>query len=194
MSNQKRKVNTQTLVLGAIMTAIVIVLQYLGSVTTFFGPFSTAVALVPIVIGAALCGTGIGAWLGFVFGGVVLISGGANLFLAFDVVGTIVTVLLKGTLCGLVAGLIYKALKKVNEWLAVILAALACPVTNTAVFLIGCAVFFLPHVSEIAAAVGMEGSGMAIFYAMAMRNFILEILTSVVLAPVIVRVIKYAKK
>lgn len=194
MSNQKRKVNTHTLVLGAIMTAIVIVLQYLGSVTAFFGPFSTAVALVPIVIGAALCGTGIGAWLGFVFGGVVLISGGANLFLSFDVVGTIITVLLKGTLCGLTAGLIYKALKKVNEWLAVIVAALACPITNTAVFLLGCAVFFLPHVNEIASAAAMEGSGMAIFFAMAMGNFILEIATSVVLAPVIVRVLKFAKK
>ncbi len=193
MSNTK-KTQTYTLVLGAIMTAIVIVLQYVGSATTFFGPFSTAVALVPIVIGAALCGSGIGAWLGFVFGSVVLISGGANLFLAFDVVGTIVTVLLKGTLCGLVAGLIYKLLKNVNEWLAVILAALTCPIVNTAVFLGGCAVFFLPHAKEIAAATGMADAGMAIFYAMAFGNFVLEITTSVVLAPVIVRVLKYAKK
>ncbi len=193
MSNT-RKSQTYTLVLGAIMTAIVIVLQYVGSVTTFFGPFSTAVALVPIVIGGALCGVGVGAWLGFVFGAVVLISGGANLFLAFDVVGTIITVLLKGTLCGLVAGLIYKALKKVNEWLAVIVAAVACPIVNTVVFLLGCAIFFLPHANEIAASAGMDGAGMALFYAMAFGNFLLEIATSVVLAPVIVRVLKFAKK
>ncbi len=194
MSNVKRKSETYTLVLGAIMTAIVIVLQYVGSVTTFFGPFSTAVALVPIVIGAALCGTGIGAWLGFVFGGVVLISGGANLFLSFDVVGTFITVLLKGTLCGLTAGLVYKLLKKVNEWLAVIVAALLCPMVNTAVFLLGCSIFFLPHAEKIAEAAGMSGAGMALFFAMAFGNFALEIATSVILAPIIVRVLKFAKK
>ena len=130
MTNQ-RKNQTYSLVLGAIMTAIVIVLQYVGTATTFFGPFSTAVALVPIVIGAALCGTGIGAWLGFVFGAVVLITGGANLFLAFNVIGTIITVLLKGTLCGITAGLVYKALHKKNQYLAVAAAAVICPVVNT---------------------------------------------------------------
>lgn len=193
MTNQ-RKNQTYSLVLGAVMTAIVIVLQYVGTATTFFGPFSTAVALVPIVIGAALCGTGIGAWLGFVFGAVVLITGGANLFLAFNVIGTIITVLLKGTLCGLTAGLVYKALKKINDFLAVTIAAIVCPITNTAVFLLGCSIFFLPHANEIAAAAGMNNAGMALFFAMAMGNFLLEIATSLVLAPVIVRVLKFAKK
>ena len=89
--------STETLTLGAILTAIVAVLQLLGSVTTFFGPFSTAVALVPIVIGAAMCGPTVGAWLGLVFGIVVLLSGGAALFLPFSVHGTLITVLAKGT-------------------------------------------------------------------------------------------------
>jgi len=90
------------------------VLQLLGTFTAFFGPFSTAVALIPIVIGAAMCGVGVGAWLGLVFGLVVLFSGGANLFLAVDVLGTLVTVLVKGTACGLVAALAYRALERFN--------------------------------------------------------------------------------
>ena len=77
-----KKMSTKTMVLGAIMTALVIVVQLVSTYTTFFGPFSTALALIPIVIGAAMCGSGIGAWLGFVFGMVVMLTGGANLFFA----------------------------------------------------------------------------------------------------------------
>ncbi len=193
-TSQARKQQTQTIVMGAIMTAFVIVLQTIGSVTTFFGPFSTAVALIPIVIGAAMCGPIIGAWLGFVFGVVVIITGGAALFWAFDIPGTIITVLVKGTACGLVAAISYRILSKVNKYLAVIVAALLCPLTNTAIFLLGCYVFFLPHASKIAATIGMTESGMALFWALAMGNFILEIATNVVLAPVILRVLKFAKK
>ena len=112
-TNQKR-MSTETMVIGAVMTAFVIVLQLLATFTTFFGPFSTAIGLVPIVIGAALCGPGVGAWLGFVFGVVVLASGGGNFFFIFDVPGTIITVLVKGTACGLAAGAVYKLLSKVN--------------------------------------------------------------------------------
>lgn len=193
-NSQARKQQTQTIVMGAIMTAFVIVLQTIGSVTTFFGPFSTAVALIPIVIGAALCGPIIGAWLGFVFGMVVLITGGAALFWAFDIPGTIITVLVKGTVCGLVAGLSYKLLARFNKYLAVIIAALLCPLTNTAIFLLGCYMFFLPHATEIAAQLGMAQGGTALFWALAMGNFVLEIATNVILAPVILRVLKFAKK
>ena len=191
---EKRKKQTQILVLGSIMTALVIILQLIGTVTTFFGPFSTAVALVPIVIGAAMCGTAIGAWLGFVFGAVVLLSGGAALFLTFDIPGTIITVLTKGTVCGLVAGLVYKALNKFNGYLAVIAAAVVCPVANTSVFLLGCRIFFMQYADKIAEQLGMNVSGMALFWALAMGNFALEVATSLILSPVIVRILKIERK
>ncbi len=194
MENTKRKQQTYTLVLGAVMTAIVIVVQYLGSATTFFGPFSTAIGLTPIIIGAALCGASIGAWLGFVFGMVVLISGGAALFLAFDVPGTIITVLLKGTLCGLTAGITYKFLSKINNYLAVFTASLICPITNTAIFLLGCRIFFCPHADAIAKQISSDASGMALFWALAMGNFLFEILVNIILAPVVIRVVKHTKK
>lgn len=193
-NSEKRKKQTKTLVLGSVMTALVIILQLIGTATTFFGPFSTAVALIPIVIGAAMCGTAVGAWLGFIFGVVVLLSGGAALFLAFDIPGTIITVLLKGTACGLAAGLVYKLLEKFNRYLAVIAAAIVCPVVNTSVFLLGCFVFFMESADAIASQLGMGVSGMALFWALAMGNFLLELGTNIVLSPVVVRVLSIEKK
>ena len=186
--------STKTMVLGAVMTALVIVLQLLGTFTAFFGPFSTAVALIPIVIGAAMCGVGVGAWLGLVFGLVVLISGGANLFLAFDVLGTLVTVLVKGTACGLVAALVYRALEKFNRYIAVLAAAIVCPVVNTGIFMFGCIVFFMDDVPQLAAALGSSATGVALFWALAMANFLFELGMNIVLSPVIVRLLNIRKK
>ena len=60
-----RKISTQTLALGAMLTALVIVLQLLGSFIRF-GMFSISLVLIPIVVGAAMCGPAISAWLGLV--------------------------------------------------------------------------------------------------------------------------------
>ena len=192
MKNNKQQV--QKLVLGAIMTAFVIVLQWIGGVTTFFGPFSTAVGLIPIVLGACMCGPWIGAWLGFVFGMVVLMTGGAALFFGFNIPGTIITVLAKGVACGLAAGLVYKGLSKFNRLVATIFAAVICPVVNTAVFLLGCFVFFMDSADAIAQNLQLSFSGMALFWALAMGNFILEVLSNAVLSPVIIRIMSLKER
>ena len=190
----QRKMSTKTMVLGAVMTALVIIMQLLGTYTTFFGPFSTALALVPSVIGAALCGAGVGAWLGLIFGLVVLVTGGAALFLAFNVPGTLITVLVKGMACGLAAGLSFRLARTYNKTVAVILAALLCPVTNTAVFLLGSALFFLPYADAIAQTIGLNVSGMALFWALAMGNFLFEVAFCLLLAPAIVRLLQIKSK
>ena len=190
----QRKMTTRTMVQGAVMTALVIIMQILGTYTAFFGPFSAALALVPIIIGAALCGRSVGAWLGLVFGGVVLMTGGAALFWAFDVPGTIITVLVKGAACGLAAGVVYKLLAKWNEVVATIASAVVCPIVNTGVFLLGSAIFFLEHAEGIADVLKMDISGMALFWALAMGNFLFEIALSIVLSPVVVRLLQIKKK
>ena len=101
---------TAGLVLCAVLTALVAVLQFTGGAIRF-GPFSMSVVLIPIVVGAAMCGTAAGAWLGLVFGAVVLLTD-STLFMAFSIPGTVVTVLLKGVLCGLCSALVFKALQK----------------------------------------------------------------------------------
>ena len=189
MSNKKQ---TQKLVLAAIMTALVIVLQLLGQFIKL-GPFSVSLVLVPIVVGAAMCDFKIGAWLGFVFGVVVLLSGDAAAFLAVDVWGTVITVLVKGTLCGLCAGLCYRVLQKKNRYLAVIVSAIVCPIVNTGVFLLGCRLFFMSTITEWGMALGFKNVAEYMFIGLAGGNFIFELLVNIVLAPVILRVITLKK-
>lgn len=185
--------STETMVLGAILTALVVVLQYLGQFI-HLGPFSISLVLLPIVIGAATCGVKIGAWLGLVFGAVVLMTGDAAAFLAINVPGTVATVLLKGTACGLVAGLAYKAVEKKSRYTAVVVAAILCPIVNTGVFLLGCVLFFFKTIEQWGLA---EGYGTAVeymFLGLAGGNFLVELVINIVLSPVAVRLLNIKKK
>lgn len=185
--------STKKLVLGAVLTALVIVLQLLGAFIRF-GPFSISLVLVPIVIGAALCDYKIGGWLGLTFGAAVIMSGDASAFFAVDVAGTIITVLAKGILCGTLAGLTYKLFAKRNQYLAVIAAAVVCPIVNTGVFLIGCKLFFMSAVTEWGFAGGFESVTSYMFLGLAGGNFIFELITNIVLAPVILKIINFKIK
>ncbi len=188
----KKTIDIHTIVGVAIFMAIIAVLQYLGTFIRF-GPFSISLVLIPIVVGAALYGPFWGAWLGFIFGLVVLLFGDAHAFLVINPLGTIITVLAKGALAGFAAGLIYKALEKVNSWVAVICAAIVCPVVNTGVFLLGCLLFFFPTVSEWAAAAGFENVGAYMIVGLVGVNFLIEMLINIVFSPVIFRLIKLGK-
>ncbi len=187
--NKKEKI--QLLVLGALLTAVVIVLQLLGAFIRF-GPFSISLVLIPIVIGASMCGVGIATWLGLVFGAVVLLSGDAAAFLQLSVFGTVVTVLLKGALAGLFAGLTFKAFKNINFYLAVLLSAIVCPLVNTGVFVLGCFVFFFKDLAAWAPA--GQSTVAYIFLGLVGGNFIFEILSNIILSPVITRVLNITKK
>ena len=190
--NNRKTFEVRTLVGVALFTAIIAVLQALGSFIRF-GPFSISLVLIPIVVGAALYGPLWGAWLGFFFGIMVFVTGDANLFFGINPLGTIATVLLKGALAGFAAGLVYKALEKVNSWVAVICAAIVCPVVNTGIFLLGCLLFFLPTVSEWAAGAGFENVGSYMIFGLVGLNFLVEMLINIVFSPVIFRLIKLGK-
>jgi len=164
-----------------------------------FGPFSISLVLIPIVIGAATCGTAIGAWLGLVFGAVVILSGDAAPFLTFHAPGTFVTVLTKGILCGFLASLAYKGARKAlskiapkaGKYIAVIAAAIVCPVVNTGVFLVGCRIFFMDLLTQWA------GGGDVIAYMFLVLvgiNFLVELAINIVLSPVAARLIDIRNK
>ena len=191
MKNTKTSsISTQKLVLSAIMTALVVILQFL-SMNMRFSMFSITLTLVPIVLGAALCGVSVGAWLGFVFGIIVLLTGDAHAFLAINVPGTIITVLVKGTMSGLCAGLVYKLLSQKNRYLGVMTAAIVSPIVNTGIFLVGCSVFFMDTITQWA------NGGNVIQYMLVGLvgiNFLIELAINVVLGPVIVRLLDIRKK
>lgn len=183
----KQTFNTQKLVLGAILTALVIVLQLLGSFVRF-GPFAISLVLLPITIGAALCGTKTATWLGAVFGVVVLFTDAAG-FLAISIPGTVITVLLKGALCGLCAGLVYRLLEKKSRLAAVVAAAIVCPLVNTGVFVLGCFVFFFDAVAAWGVDAGFQNAVSYVFLGMIGLNFLVELGINALLSPIAARLL-----
>ena len=145
--------------------------------------------------------------LGFVFSVVVLINDAAA-FLAINIPGTVITVLLKGTLAGFLSGIVYNLLKKwalvfknleknKESWqinLGVVVAAIVCPVVNTGIFLLGCVIFFLPTIREWGAAAGYENVGAYMLYGFVGGNFLFELLFNLILSPVIVQIIRIGQR
>ncbi len=185
---------TKKIVGIGLFTAIVVVLQMLGGGIRVGTMFSISLVLVPIVVGAAVYGWQAGAWLGFAFGITVLLTGDAAAFMVVNPIATVLVVLVKGIACGLICGLVYHALKRCNTLVAVIAAAVVCPVTNTGIFLLGCQFFFLETVTEWAAQFGYANAGSYMFLGLAGINFLIELGVNLLLAPVITRLITYAKK
>lgn len=183
------KTKTQKVVGMGLFTAIIVALQMLASAIKF-GPFSITLVLAPIVIGAALYGIGAGAWLGLTFGVTVLISGDAAAFLTINPIGTVLTVIAKGMVAGIVAALIYKAIEKKNKTVAVVAAGIACPIVNTGIFLIGCYLFFQDWLITVFGTTGFA----TVITGLVSVNFAVELGINMLLASVIVRIIDLGKK
>ena len=186
------KFETKKLVGLSVLTAIIIVLQALA-ISIRFGIFNITLVLIPIVVGAALYGYKAGAWLGFVFSVVVLFTD-AGAFLAISVPGTIITVILKGTLAGLAAGIVYLALEKVNKYLACVVAAICAPIVNTGIFLIGCRLFFYETIKGWAEGAGFASAGAFMIVGLVGTNFLVEMAINIILSPTILRLVNLGKK
>ncbi len=174
----------------AILIAIVIVLQLLGQFIKLGPMVSVSLVLLPIVVGAAVYGPAAGAILGLAFSVVVLLQPDTAFFYGMNVFGTVVTVLVKGTLAGWLAGIVYTAVARKNRFLGVVLAAVICPIVNTGIFFLGCCVFFLEPL-------GAQGIENVIFYVITVFigfNFIAELLVNVLCCPVIVRLLQALKR
>lgn len=180
------------------MLAAIVVVLTIFSTFIKFGPFSITLALVPIIIGGVLYGAEGGALLGFVFSLVVLITGlfgwdGGTVMMLIGIrpLAAILICLLKGTLAGWVAALVYRAAAKKNGKLAVVLASIVCPVVNTGVFIAGMLLFFTSTLESWA-------SGQGVFYFIIFGltgiNFVVELLSTLALSSVVTAIIKYRKK
>lgn len=184
-----QRLKTRKIVGTAILSAIVVILQLLGSFIRF-GTFSISLVLVPIVVGSAMYGVFAGGWLGLVFGATVLLSGDAALFIAIDPIATVFVVILKGILAGLCTGVVYRLLENVNKTVATIVAAFVCPVVNTGIFIIGYYLFFQKGLEGFASSLGFEGTMTAFLFTVLIGgNFIFEVLFNLVLSPTLIRII-----
>ena len=108
-------------------------------------------------------------------------------------IGTVLICIVKGMAAGFVAAVLYKLLAKKNETLGVILASIACPIVNTGLFVVGMMIFFMPTLTAMA-----EGQAMSlvayILFGLAGWNFIVELLTNLVLSSATARIIRISKK
>lgn len=190
-SIKSASINPTRLIVGlGLMTAIVVVLQLLSTVIKF-GPFSITLALTAIIVGGAIYGVWGGAWLGFVFGMTVLLSGDATAFMTVSPIGTILTVLLKGAGAGALAALVYNLIEKKNRFVAVIAAGVVAPVVNTGIFILGVFVFFLDTITAWAAQTPVVEY---IFVGLIGLNFPVELMVNLALSTVTVTIIGIIKK
>ncbi len=186
--NRNRK-NIYRMVGIAFLMSIVVVLQLLGQFIKI-GPVSISLVLIPIVVGAAMFGPLAGAVLGGCFAFVVLMQADTMFFYDIHFLGTVITVLVKGVAAGWLAGLVYGLLAKKNRTLAVLAAAVVCPIVNTGFFLLGCRLFFWKALNEL-------GGGDAFKYVISFMvgwNFVAEFAINMVCAPVIHRVLDAVKR
>lgn len=195
-----KRYDTRKLTTLAILTALIIVLQLLSALLTRFVPalpVSITLTLVPIVVGAALYGAGAGAYLGGVFGLVVLIFcitaldlGGNMLWNAGPLMCALIC-LVKGVAAGAHAGATYRALADKNAVVGAILAGIVAPVTNTAIFIVAVLAFFRETLTLWAGGTDLMTY---VILGLAGINFLLELVVNLVLAPIIVRIINARQK
>lgn len=192
-NRNKRRLHTVRLARLALLTAIVAVLAYYGGFIKIGGFASISLTLIPVVIGAVLCGPLEGAWLGAVAGVMFFATPDAAFWLGLSVPGTIITVMVKGILAGLCAGYAYKLLEKFNRYVAIMASAVVCPVVNTGVFLLGSLTFFMDAVSDGAATEGIS-VGMYLIVFFVGFNFLFELIANIAVSPAIVRIVDIAGK
>ena len=193
MRNQKIKRMTAV----ALLMALVVVMQFVSGLIPPVGGFSISLVLIPVVLGSALYGPGVGALLGGTFGVIVFINcvtgadpGGAMVFQANPVLCFLV-VMAKGMLAGLASGWVYRLLKCKNTYLAMLCAAIICPVINTGVFVMCMLTFFKDVLSAWA------GGGDLLAYiltGLVVANFLPEMIINVVFSPAGQRIVHVVQK
>lgn len=180
--------NTKKMSRIAILSAVLVSLALVSNYVTI-GTVNINLALIPIVIGACLYGPLVGFVLGMLDGFIIIFAPSTlALFMTHNPFFTIVLCLLKTGIGGLVSGYIYRFLKNKNDALAVLLAAIALPIINTLIFILGVVLFFIPVYMNLA---GGKNVITYIFISTFTTNFLIEFLVNIVLSSSIHRVIKF---
>ena len=181
----------------ALLMALVVLMQFLSGIIPPIGGFAISLVLIPIVLGAAIYGPGAGALLGATFGTVVYINcvtgadpGGAMVFQANPVLCLLV-VMGKGILAGVASGWAYKLLKGKNPYIAMLCAAVVCPLVNTGVFVASMFAFFIEVLSAWASGGDLVGY---VLTGLIVANFVPELIINMVFSPAGQRIMGVVKK
>lgn len=184
----------------AILTAIVLVLNFTGAAIPAFGT-KISLVLIPIALGAMLLGPAAGAFLGFVYGATVFITLGVmhmDFFTGFlfdntPIMAALICIV-KTTAAGFLAGWVYRLLKKKNTLLAVFVAAALVPTVNTGIFVLGC-LLILGTINDFVAGAGLAYSGVYfIMIVCAGVNYALELAVNLIFSPALERIVRLVSK
>ena len=180
----QKKITTQQIVGTGLLLALEIISQIIGNYLQF-GPVNINLSLTTIVIGAVLYGPLSGAILGFFNGLMALFSPSTlAIFMPISPIGTVLACLVKTTVAGLVAGLVFSLLKKKSQTLGLVLASVIVPILNTAIFSVFCFIFFRPFL-ESGVGEAFPNIGAFFIFGVIGWNFIFEIITTVTLSTII---------
>lgn len=188
---KKHYFNTKMIATTGILVGIEILFQVIGN---YINPgfANINLSLIPIVIGAVLYGPVVGGFLGLVCGLMVIISPSTmQIFFSISPVGTILACILKTLVAGVAAGLVVKLFKGEKKIYGVILASILVPVINTALFSIFALIFFMPLLQSMISET-MPNIAAALFVGMIGINFILEVISTVILAPSLYKILEHA--
>ncbi len=183
-----------------VLLALVIVLQLLSNYVKI-GQINITLALIPLAMGAILYGPLTGLLLGLAIGAVIIVAPDTQLFLNYNVGLTILLCLLKTGLAGLVSGLVYLGvlklnfLKKAKVVVAIILAALVTPIINTGVFILGVSTMFVGlDMGNLVVSSNFGEAFVAIYGIVVTINFLIEFLVSAIVSPALVYLTKVLAK
>ena len=155
---------------------------------------SVTLLLPVVIVGAALYGPWVGAWLTVIPNIIAFFVEGA-LFMVYSSIGGFATIVLKGILAGIASGFIYKALSKKRPMVAITVASIAAPLVNTGVFILGSYILVWDKMIEAAVDTGIaaEFAGIAILLGLGF-NCAVELILNIVLAPAIFKILQIVTK
>ena len=180
----KRKLQINKMTGIAILGALVVVLQLFSNYVQF-GSVSITLSLIPIVVGAVMYGPITGFALGALSGILVFVAPSTMaLFWDYGVITTFLVCVLKMALAGLVSGILYKLIYKINNSFAAVTASVIVPIVNTGLFAIAAYLFYYDLLAGFA-----EGQNVVAFLFLSFIgiNFIIEFFVNAILSTVVIR-------
>ena len=188
--NQKR---VRVIAGTAILTALIVVFQIIGNYVQF-GPVSINLSLLPIALGAILYGPLVGFMLGVINGALILLAPSTGIFLSYSIFWTVLVCILKTGLAGLLSGLIFKLFKGKGIIPGIFISSLIIPIINSGIFILACLTVMRDIFIEAFNKSGMVNMFIFMISVVITWNFLFEFLTTLLLTPTLIYVVKVVTK
>lgn len=193
MEKKEKFFSTRNVVYLAILTALLVVLNLLSNVFKIIT--NVNLTLIPIVLASLLLGYRGGLILGFISGLMTYLFGAFGvdpftnvLFINHPVITFFVCVL-KTSLAGLFAGIVYNLIKPKNQYVAIFVASGLAPIINTGLFILGALTMYNTIAREFS-----ENVIYFLVIVCAGVNFLIEFAINLIVAPAISTVVKVLDK